>query len=313
MQCKDRTDTIIRGKMLADSNKSEAFCDTTPPQIMLTSSTEAKGVNRDTFFDRLGALALTSIPNKTGSKTTRAVVSQRVHPDKRMVLPTNNLVRAGVRKAARTVLQAVNKTERATSAFAMRPGRRSKETKCKIEVRFGCTSSADLSFTQLTRLDAVPPGEHPTKQRPKNIAGPKSPLDERRKARPRKKADKGMIMNWQRTPAGTAARSLFKTFVKSSFSSVSPVAHMTLASIQVINDPRFVQRSVDGRKRPIIAAPKTKKGKPEVKLDSTVSIVVVVVVVELPSSTDAGEENFAVDLMVRLSAWLLLRTLFGAV
>ena len=77
-----------------------------------------------------------------------------------------------------------------------------------------------------------------------------------------------MIPNWHSTPAGTAVQSCCKTFVKSSRSNVKPVAHMTLANIHEISDPRFVHNNVEGFSRPKIADPNTKNGNADVKVDN---------------------------------------------
>ena len=82
--------------------------------------TEAKGVNRETFEAKFGALALTSIPKMTGSKTTRAVASHNVQPETLIVLPTNNLTNTGVTNEAKIVEHDVSKTDKATSALAIR-------------------------------------------------------------------------------------------------------------------------------------------------------------------------------------------------
>ena len=109
-----------------------------------TSTTLANGVKRDMRLANLGALALTIIPINTGNKTTRAVAVHKVHPDMAMVLPTRSLTSSGVTIDARIVEHDVSSTERATSASAM----------------------------SATKLEAVPPGLHPTRHNPKNNAFP---------------------------------------------------------------------------------------------------------------------------------------------
>ena len=110
---------------------------------------------------------MTSIPNKTGSKTTRAVAVHKVHPEMAMVLPTSSLTKSGVAIEAKIVEHEVSNTESATSALAM----------------------------SATRLDAVPPGEHPTRHNPKNKALPCTGDDLRSKVLPIVKAVMGMMMN----------------------------------------------------------------------------------------------------------------------
>ena len=122
---------------------------------------------------------MTNIPNSTGSKTTRAVAVHKVHPEMAMVLPTSSLTKRGVAIEAKIVEHEVSNTESATSALAMSE----------------------------TRLEAVPPGEHPTRHNPKNKALPCTGEAFSNKVLPIAKAVKGMIINWQRTPTGTDARS----------------------------------------------------------------------------------------------------------
>eukprot|EP00526_Cylindrotheca_closterium_P019984 CAMPEP_0113645714 /NCGR_PEP_ID=MMETSP0017_2-20120614/24108_1 /TAXON_ID=2856 /ORGANISM="Cylindrotheca closterium" /LENGTH=138 /DNA_ID=CAMNT_0000557489 /DNA_START=47 /DNA_END=460 /DNA_ORIENTATION=- /assembly_acc=CAM_ASM_000147 len=72
-QCNINTDPTINGKRALDDRNILAFCDTTPPQIKATKTTDANGVNLETLDARLGALALTIIPINTGNRMTRAV------------------------------------------------------------------------------------------------------------------------------------------------------------------------------------------------------------------------------------------------
>mmetsp|Transcript_12763 Transcript_12763/g.29842 ORF Transcript_12763/g.29842 Transcript_12763/m.29842 type:complete len:209 (-) Transcript_12763:148-774(-) len=122
-----------------------------------------------------------------------------------------------------------------------------------------------------TRLEAVPPGEHPTRHNPKNKALPCDVDEPSSNNLPITNAVRGITMNWHKTPTGTAARSFLRTTVKSSLVSVKPVPHMTRASIRVMRSPLFVQRKRDGRKRASIAPPNTKNGKPDVKVARIVS------------------------------------------
>eukprot|EP00980_Cylindrotheca_fusiformis_P015084 scaffold4157_cov136-Cylindrotheca_fusiformis.AAC.34 len=73
------------------------------------------------------------------------------------------------------------------------------------------------------------------------------------------------------TPAGTDTGFFLRTSVKSFFSSVRPVAHMTLANIQLIRVPLFVHIKEDGFDKPNMADPKTKNGKADVNRDRTES------------------------------------------
>ena len=166
-----------------------------------------------------GARALTSIPKSTGNKTTRAVAVHNVHPEMAIVLPTSSFTNRGVAIEANIVEQDVSNTERATSALAMSE----------------------------TRLDAVPPGEQPTRHNPKNKELPCAAEEGSSNVFPMVKAVMGMIRNWHNTPTGTAARSFFRTTAKSSFVSVKPVPHITRANIIVIRSPLFVQSKREGR------------------------------------------------------------------
>mmetsp|Transcript_18212 Transcript_18212/g.39704 ORF Transcript_18212/g.39704 Transcript_18212/m.39704 type:complete len:163 (+) Transcript_18212:1670-2158(+) len=147
--------------------RSAAFSATTPPQIRATNMTLANGVKREMRVANLGARALTSIPKRTGNKTTRAVAVHKVHPEMAIVLPTSSFTKIGVATEARIVEHDVSNTERATSAFAM----------------------------SATRLEAVPPGEHPTRHNPKNKALPCVGDELSSKVLPMAKAVMGMIMN----------------------------------------------------------------------------------------------------------------------
>jgi hypothetical protein len=124
----------------------------------------------------LGALAFITMPRRTGRKTTLAVACTKAIPLIDILLPTNSLTKSGVATTAKSVEHAVSITESATSACAMRE----------------------------TKLLAVPPGEHPTKQIPRNNAGPTADDDadddaatllDKRSDRPTDHAASGMIPN----------------------------------------------------------------------------------------------------------------------
>mmetsp|Transcript_10503 Transcript_10503/g.19065 ORF Transcript_10503/g.19065 Transcript_10503/m.19065 type:complete len:112 (-) Transcript_10503:936-1271(-) len=80
--CNIKTEPIIQGSKddedddTVEPTSTDALLLTTPPQIIATSKTLAKGVKRDKYLDTPGALALSSIPRMTGSNTTRAVAEQ---------------------------------------------------------------------------------------------------------------------------------------------------------------------------------------------------------------------------------------------
>mmetsp|Transcript_15131 Transcript_15131/g.18409 ORF Transcript_15131/g.18409 Transcript_15131/m.18409 type:complete len:246 (-) Transcript_15131:538-1275(-) len=159
--------------------RREAFCATTPPQIMATSKTLRKGVKRETNVHNPGALLLRIIPSATGSSTTCEVARHNAHPLTDTRLPTIPFTSRGVRTDASTVEQVVRSTERATSAPAIKD----------------------------TRLEAVPPGEHPTSANPRNRA-----LFEFNTVFPTRSAERGMMANWHTTPAGTAFQLLPSVF-----------------------------------------------------------------------------------------------------
>lgn len=118
---------------------------TTPPHIKLTNTTLAKGVPLETHLHNFGMYSFSTTPNATGANTTFAQAAHNATPLTGTALPTINFVNNGVTTAANTVLHVVRRTLNATSAPAMR----------------------------LTRLDAVPPGLHPTNTRPRNKCLPK--------------------------------------------------------------------------------------------------------------------------------------------
>mmetsp|Transcript_7805 Transcript_7805/g.15580 ORF Transcript_7805/g.15580 Transcript_7805/m.15580 type:complete len:256 (-) Transcript_7805:156-923(-) len=117
---------------------------TTPPQIKLTKTTLAKGVHLETHLQNLGIFSFNTTPKATGPKTTFVVATHNALPLTGMALPTIVLVKRGVTAEAKMVLHAVKRTLSATSARAMR----------------------------LTRLEAVPPGLHPTSISPRNKSFP---------------------------------------------------------------------------------------------------------------------------------------------
>eukprot|EP00977_Amphora_coffeiformis_P018994 scaffold6829_cov171-Amphora_coffeaeformis.AAC.24 len=143
MACSRNTDPTMVGPIAAPAVKL-AFCATTPPHIAETNSTDAKGVNRLNSRANFGNFWFKNIPNNTGPNTTLAVAAHSAHPDTAVVPPTNNLTKAGVATTAKRVEHDVKTTDKATSAPAI----------------------------NVTRLDAVPPGEQPTKHNPKNNDAP---------------------------------------------------------------------------------------------------------------------------------------------
>lgn len=118
---------------------------TTPPHIKLTNTTLANGVHLETHLHNFGMYSFKVTPNATGAKTTFAQATHKAIPLTGTALPTINFVNNGVTTDANTVLHEVRSTLNATSAPAIK----------------------------LTRLDAVPPGLHPTNTNPRNKCFPK--------------------------------------------------------------------------------------------------------------------------------------------
>ena len=166
MICNSSTDDNMIGNSplcvpIPDDNNGAAVCATTPPQIILTNNTDRNGVNRHNVLVMAGNRVLNIIPIIMGNKTTFAVEVHKDQPDicideaavavlpvvRILVLPymvfrNNNWINSGVTTTAANVEQEVNTTDNATLALAI----------------------------YVTTLDAVPPGEQPTKHNPKNNA-----------------------------------------------------------------------------------------------------------------------------------------------
>ena len=142
-----------------------------------------------------------------------------------------SFVNVGVKIVARIVEVEVMRTERGTEAFEIK----------------------------VTRLEAVPPGQVPTRINPRARAGGSLKiLEEARAAR-------GMQMNWHATPKPTTL-GFFRTSRKSSALRVMPMPIMMVASDAVIVEDDFEnQVRVEGRRRPRMADDSTKKGKSVVK------------------------------------------------
>jgi hypothetical protein len=119
--------------------------DTTPPHISDTSNTLAKGVHRDTLLHTRGRYSFNMTPNVTGINTTLAHATHNVIPHTGIAFPTINFVNSGVTALANRVLHVVKMTLNATSAPAI----------------------------NVTKLEAVPPGQQPTNTSPKNKCLPK--------------------------------------------------------------------------------------------------------------------------------------------
>lgn len=109
-----------------------------------TSTTPKNGANLPIVSAKPGLLALTHIPTATGNRTTLPVVTHSAHLEIAMSLrPASARTNTGVTPVASIVEMEVSTTDSATSAPAMRD----------------------------TRLDAVPPGEQPTRTSPRKAAG----------------------------------------------------------------------------------------------------------------------------------------------
>ncbi len=206
---------------------------TTPPHIRDTNNTLAKGVHLETWsihvldysFDivrarnetnaslthlhRLGTYSFSITPNATGASTTLAHATHRAMPLTGTAFPTISFVSSGVTALANTVLHAVSRTLSATSAPAI----------------------------SVTRLDAVPPGLHPTSTNPKNRCFPRCwPVGSRygnSNVRPMMHAERGIKRNWHSTPTGMEDRREREDtmVVKSDRSRVMPVPNITLHSV----------------------------------------------------------------------------------
>lgn len=159
-----------------------------------------------THLHSLGMYSFRITPNVTGASTTLAHALHSAMPLTGTAFPTMSFVSSGVTMLASTVLQAVSKTLSATSAPAIR----------------------------VTRLDAVPPGLHPTNTNPRNRCFPRcSPVASRygnSNARPTRHADRGISANWHMTPTGIEDRREREDtmVVKSDRSRVIPVPNITL-------------------------------------------------------------------------------------
>jgi hypothetical protein len=170
---------------------------------------------------------------KTGRRTTWAVDLKRAIPFIATVDPARSVERKGVITVARRVEAEVIVTERATS-----PPARS-----------------------VTRLEAVPPGEQPTRERPRKRLGG------REKSLAAQYAERGMRVNWQSAPVATT-RGLLRMLRKSSAVRVVPMPTMIAARATVIvvseraNQPRVV-----GEVREMREDRRTQRGNKEVKVE----------------------------------------------
>jgi hypothetical protein len=118
--------------------------ETTPPHISDTSNTLAKGVHRDTLLHTRGRYSFNMTPSVIGANTTLAHATHNAIPLTGIAFPTIIFVNSGVTALANRVLHAVKMTLNATSAPAI----------------------------NVTKLEAVPPGEQPTNTSPKNKCFP---------------------------------------------------------------------------------------------------------------------------------------------
>mmetsp|Transcript_14681 Transcript_14681/g.16710 ORF Transcript_14681/g.16710 Transcript_14681/m.16710 type:complete len:182 (+) Transcript_14681:472-1017(+) len=128
--------------------KRDAFCATTPPHNKDTKMTPANGAILAMVFATFGNAFRMVIPRHIGPSMTCVVALHKAIPDTAMLLAlelveyVSVLTSKGVSIEARIVDAVVKMTESATSALAM----------------------------SATRLDAVPPGQHPTRISPRNAA-----------------------------------------------------------------------------------------------------------------------------------------------
>ncbi len=209
-----------------------AFWATTDPQIRETRQTDRNGVYPEIRFDMLGAFSFIIIPISTGRRTTRAVDVKRDMAETFMVEPHITQQRKGVSTDARRVEAAVMQTDSGTFALAMRE----------------------------TRLEAVPPGEHPTRVRPRNRCG------ERPNDREAIKAESGMKVNWQSTPR-RMGRGEERVRLKSAGVRERPIDTMISERDKVIT-AGYLENQVrkPGLASPRIDEPRTKNGKSDVRV-----------------------------------------------
>ena len=107
-------------------------------QMTQTPSTESSGATGITRCTRCGNQRLSKIPNTTGTITTCKVCLNNIQVSTGTSVPANNCVSRGVSTIAASVEQTVITTDNATSALAMYE----------------------------TKLEAAPPGQHPTRINP---------------------------------------------------------------------------------------------------------------------------------------------------
>lgn len=168
--------------------RKPAFPAETVPQIRLTSTTDKNGVNFPILDVILGNFVLSDMPKITGSSTTFKVEPTKSAAFTDTYEPASKEERNGVMNTAAAVLAAVMSTDNAKSALAI----------------------------IVTRLEAVPPGEHPTRIRPVARGGGNW------KILAKNAALNGIIVYCARKPIATHL-GVFKTFLKSSSVSVSPM------------------------------------------------------------------------------------------
>mmetsp|Transcript_20256 Transcript_20256/g.61479 ORF Transcript_20256/g.61479 Transcript_20256/m.61479 type:complete len:230 (-) Transcript_20256:89-778(-) len=197
---------------------------TTLPQMSAMSSTQAGGATAAAFSLALGKRLLMSTPASTGRSTTESVDFRSATVLSGTLAPMSRLASSGVMKAAATVEQEVMSTLSATSPPPM----------------------------SVTRLLAVPPGQHPTRMTPaRSSAGsPAAPLATR--------PARGMKMYWHKKPLSTDLGAL-PTRLKSSTEMPMPMQSIVSASVGVTYGPNHVTRP--GRNADATAAPSTHAGK----------------------------------------------------
>lgn len=103
--------------------------------MIATNSTHSGGATGSSLSVTRGANVLSSIPHATGNSTTRRVPVKSSQPSNGTAAPVSLAARSGVITLASTVEHAVMATLSATSALAI----------------------------SVTRFEAVPPGQHPTR------------------------------------------------------------------------------------------------------------------------------------------------------
>mmetsp|Transcript_6501 Transcript_6501/g.21913 ORF Transcript_6501/g.21913 Transcript_6501/m.21913 type:complete len:277 (+) Transcript_6501:412-1242(+) len=196
-------------------------------QIAATVITATAGAKGSTYVSlKSRAKCFNATPAMIGNSTTLHVLKNKPTPSTPITVPANCLVSVGVITVAMSVLTVVNTTLKGTLAPAK----------------------------YVTTLDAVPPGQHPTKINPaaSDAASPKN-------VRAIKNASVGITVYCNATPM-PIFHGAAKILTKSAFSNVMPIPSIVDASAYVTASP-LNQLTVLGLVIPSTAPANTSKGK----------------------------------------------------